>query len=270
MHDVGQQGAEGDDQPGPVSSAMPAIWWVKVRQRSGARCRARAPRRRRASAPSTHRSSARRCGGVAVHQVDLRPRRLEVVVLLEVDAGDPAPRPTARSGGGRRASRRRRRRSSRRARRSSSAAECRRRLQTMLHRSRRYRPSDPHAADRRVRSAHDPHFARRGRRRARRRTGWTAKPQGLCQGEVCVPAPGSIRDDGALDVEVVAQRLRMPLVHDEERPLGAGSSGRWDRAGVGGRGRPRADGPRRQPIPAVFTPRPQGAARGLGELVRLP
>jgi len=53
------------------------------------------------------------------------------------------------------------------------------------------------------------------------RTGWTAKPQGLCQGEVCVPAPGAIRDDGGLDVEVVAQRLRMPLVHDEERGLWA-------------------------------------------------
>jgi hypothetical protein len=53
------------------------------------------------------------------------------------------------------------------------------------------------------------------------RTGWTAKPQGLCQGEVCVPAPGSIRDDGTLDVEVVAQRLRMPLVHDEEHGLWA-------------------------------------------------
>ena len=53
------------------------------------------------------------------------------------------------------------------------------------------------------------------------RTGWTAKPQGLCQGEVCVPAPGSIRDDGALDAEVVAQRLQMPLVHDEDHGLWA-------------------------------------------------
>src|SRR4029077_11297391 len=53
------------------------------------------------------------------------------------------------------------------------------------------------------------------------RTGWTAKPQGLCQGEVCVPAAGSIRDDGALDVEGVAHRLRMPLVHDEEPGLWA-------------------------------------------------
>jgi hypothetical protein len=53
------------------------------------------------------------------------------------------------------------------------------------------------------------------------RTGWTAKPQGLCQGEVCVPSPGSIRDDGAVDVEIVAQRLQMPLVHDEAHGLWA-------------------------------------------------
>lgn len=47
------------------------------------------------------------------------------------------------------------------------------------------------------------------------RTGWQAKPQGLCRGEVCVPAPGSLRDDGMLDVEVAASRLGMPIVHDE-------------------------------------------------------
>lgn len=47
------------------------------------------------------------------------------------------------------------------------------------------------------------------------RTGWDAKPQGLCRGEVCVPAPGSLRDDGTLDVTVAAQRLGMPVVHDE-------------------------------------------------------
>jgi hypothetical protein len=61
------------------------------------------------------------------------------------------------------------------------------------------------------------------------RTGWVAKPQGLCQGEVCVPAPGAIGDDGRLDVTVIAERLRMPLVHDEEHgvwALGPPSGGR--------------------------------------------
>ena len=53
------------------------------------------------------------------------------------------------------------------------------------------------------------------------RTGWEPKPQGLCRGEVCVPAPGALRDDGTVDVEVMAQRLGMPLVHDDEHGLWA-------------------------------------------------
>jgi hypothetical protein len=54
-----------------------------------------------------------------------------------------------------------------------------------------------------------------------RRTGWHAKPEGLCKGDVCVPAPGSDRGDGTLDVEQVADRLRMPLVHDEDHHIWA-------------------------------------------------
>ena len=46
------------------------------------------------------------------------------------------------------------------------------------------------------------------------RTGWEAKPEGLCRGEVCVPAPGALRADGTLDVTVAAERLGMPVVHD--------------------------------------------------------
>jgi hypothetical protein len=53
------------------------------------------------------------------------------------------------------------------------------------------------------------------------RTGWTAKPQGLCQGDVCVPAPGSIKADGMLDASVISERLHMPLVHDEAHGLWA-------------------------------------------------
>ena len=47
------------------------------------------------------------------------------------------------------------------------------------------------------------------------RTGWDAKPEGMCRGEVCVPAPGALLPDGTLDVGVVAARLGMPLVHDD-------------------------------------------------------
>lgn len=47
------------------------------------------------------------------------------------------------------------------------------------------------------------------------RTGWEAKPEGMCRGEVCVPAPGALRDDGSLDVRIAAARLGMPLVTDE-------------------------------------------------------
>ena len=47
-----------------------------------------------------------------------------------------------------------------------------------------------------------------------RRTGWAVKPEGLCKGEHCVPL--SARDRGQdLDARVIAERLNMPLVHDE-------------------------------------------------------
>lgn len=47
------------------------------------------------------------------------------------------------------------------------------------------------------------------------RTGWMAKPEGMCRGDVCVPAPGAIRGDGTIDVTVMTERLGMPMVHDE-------------------------------------------------------
>lgn len=52
-------------------------------------------------------------------------------------------------------------------------------------------------------------------------TGWDPKPEGLCRGEVCVPAPGARRDDGTVDVEAAAARLGMPLVHDDEHGVWA-------------------------------------------------
>jgi hypothetical protein len=50
-------------------------------------------------------------------------------------------------------------------------------------------------------------------------TGWTPKPEGLCKGEICVPAPGSLAPDGTVDVSVAAQRLGMPVVHDAQHGL---------------------------------------------------
>ena len=50
-------------------------------------------------------------------------------------------------------------------------------------------------------------------------TGWEPKPEGLCRGEVCVPAPGALRDDGTVDVAATAGRLGMPVVHDDEHGL---------------------------------------------------
>lgn len=47
-------------------------------------------------------------------------------------------------------------------------------------------------------------------------TGWAPKPEGLCRGEVCVPAPGSLLDDGTVHIATAAARLGMPVVHDEQ------------------------------------------------------
>ncbi len=58
-------------------------------------------------------------------------------------------------------------------------------------------------------------------------TGWDPKPQGLCQGEICVPAPGVLRDDQSIDVLAAAARLGMPVVRDDEHgviALGPGST----------------------------------------------
>jgi hypothetical protein len=46
-------------------------------------------------------------------------------------------------------------------------------------------------------------------------TGWAVKPEGACQGEVCVPLPGGF------DVRTAAERLGMALVHDAEHELWA-------------------------------------------------
>jgi hypothetical protein len=54
-----------------------------------------------------------------------------------------------------------------------------------------------------------------------RETGWELKPEGLCKHERCVPLPAAAATDGRLDVRVVADRLGMPLVHDERHGVWA-------------------------------------------------
>lgn len=53
-----------------------------------------------------------------------------------------------------------------------------------------------------------------------RSTGWEPKPEGLCRGEVCVPAPGAL-DGDVVNVRAAADRLGMPLVHDAEHGVWA-------------------------------------------------
>lgn len=54
-----------------------------------------------------------------------------------------------------------------------------------------------------------------------RETGWELKPEGLCKGDRCVPLPAAAGTDGRVDVTVVADRLGMPLVHDERHGVWA-------------------------------------------------
>ena len=54
-----------------------------------------------------------------------------------------------------------------------------------------------------------------------RQTGWELKAEGLCKDERCVPLPADAGTDGRLDAAVVADRLGMPLVHDEQHGVWA-------------------------------------------------
>jgi len=75
-------------------------------------------------------------------------------------------------------------------------------------------------------------------------TGWTLKPEGACHGEVCVPlgeAGLTVSGDGsggAVDLPAVADRLGMPLLHDD-------TAGVWalGPASVGGRALTSAEAP---------------------------
>jgi hypothetical protein len=50
-------------------------------------------------------------------------------------------------------------------------------------------------------------------------TGWMVKPQGACQGSVCIPLSRPAGD--SIDVAAVAQDMGMPLVAAEEHGLWA-------------------------------------------------
>ena len=47
---------------------------------------------------------------------------------------------------------------------------------------------------------------------ATRVTGWEAKPEGMCRGDLCVPLPGSARGDGTVDVAAFWRLLGAPVV----------------------------------------------------------
>jgi hypothetical protein len=59
-------------------------------------------------------------------------------------------------------------------------------------------------------------------------TGWTIRPEGACHGSLCVPL-GDAVSDGRVDVRAAAQRLGMPLVHDDDHDLWA--LGPWTGSG---------------------------------------
>jgi hypothetical protein len=60
-------------------------------------------------------------------------------------------------------------------------------------------------------------------------TGWAAKPEGMCKGDVCMPVPNAVGANGNLDLATVADRLGMALVADDAAgvwALGPESGGR--------------------------------------------
>jgi hypothetical protein len=64
-----------------------------------------------------------------------------------------------------------------------------------------------------------------------RATGWTLKPEGMCQAELCVPLPAGMLRDGRVDVAAFWQLLGQPVVHDKADQawvLGAGADERND------------------------------------------
>lgn len=46
-----------------------------------------------------------------------------------------------------------------------------------------------------------------------RATGWAITPEGACRDDRCVPLPGPMPD--IVNLRVIAERLSMPLIHEE-------------------------------------------------------
>lgn len=64
---------------------------------------------------------------------------------------------------------------------------------------------------------------------AARATGFVPKPEGMCQGDLCVPLPAGMTRDGRIDVPAFWRHLGRPVAHDEATDtwmLGAGADER--------------------------------------------
>jgi hypothetical protein len=66
-------------------------------------------------------------------------------------------------------------------------------------------------------------------RDAERATGWTLKPEGMCQADICVPLPATAVRNGHVDAAAFCSLLGRPVVRDragETWVLGAGADQR--------------------------------------------
>jgi hypothetical protein len=64
---------------------------------------------------------------------------------------------------------------------------------------------------------------------AARATGWTRKPEGMCQADLCVPLPATAVSEGRVDLAAFWRLLGRPVVHDvasQTWVLGAGADER--------------------------------------------
>lgn len=56
-------------------------------------------------------------------------------------------------------------------------------------------------------------------------TDWDVKPEGFCQGDVCIPAGDAVTDDGRVDLAAFATLTDRPLVTNfDEKALSLGES----------------------------------------------